>query len=102
MERCNDARLAQKTWGVHRAKLVARRLQVMDASPTLAIYMTTTGHPHQLHGNRRHDFTVDLDGPYRLVFKPEENPLPLDPKTNSLLLDQITSVCIQGVEDTHE
>lgn len=101
-KRSNDPRRAQRAWGEQRAKLVGRRLDQMRASATLAVFMTTPGHPHPLIGNRKGDFTVDLDGPYRLVFEPADDPLPVDPVSDQLIFEQVTSVRIQGVEDTHE
>jgi proteic killer suppression protein len=101
-KRCNDPRLAQRGWGGHRAKLVGRRLDQLKAAPTLADFMPTPGRPHALHGDREGEFTVDLDGPYRLVFEPADKPLPVSPTTNELIYEQVTSVCIRGVEDTHE
>ena len=101
-KRCNDPREAQRAWGAQRAKLVSRRLDQLKAAPNLAAFMPTPGRPHPLHGPRAGQFTVDLDGPYRLVFKPADPLLSVDPKTKALIYEQVTSVRIQGVEDTHE
>lgn len=101
-KRCNEPRLALRAWGAHRAKLVGRRLDQLKAAPTLTEFMPTPGRPHALHGDRLGEFTVDLDGPYRLVFEPANDPLPINPTTNELIYTQVTSVRIRGVEDTHE
>lgn len=101
-KRCHDPRLGQRVWGGPRVKLLGRRLDQIRAATNLAGLLSTPGRPHPLHGNGQGKFTIDLDGPYRLVFEPADNPLPLDPTTNSLKYEQVTSVCILGVEDTHE
>jgi len=61
----------------------------------------TPGRCHELTGNRAGELTLDLDGPYRLVFKPAHNPLPTK-HDGGLDWTQVTAVIILGVEDTHE
>ena len=45
-------------------------------------------------------FAVDLKHPYRLIFKPDHNPLPRK-DDGGLDLTQITAIKILGVEDYH-
>lgn len=99
---CHDERLAAKEWGVPRLKLVRRRLDQFRAASNLAALIPTPGRPHPLKGNRRGAFTIDLDGPYRLVFEPADEPLPLLAGTTQLDYSSVVTVRILGVEDTHD
>lgn len=99
---CHDERLAVRSWGKQRWKLLSRRLDQMIAAPNLAAFMGTPGFPHPLRGNRSGHFTVDLDGPYRLVFEPADDPLPLLNETDQVDLKRVQAVRVLGVEDTHE
>jgi toxin HigB-1 len=36
------------------------------------------GHYHELIGDRKGQWACSLDQPYRLVFTPQENPIPTD------------------------
>jgi proteic killer suppression protein len=56
---------------------------------------------HELHGKRKGQLSVDLDGPYRLVFKPANDPLPKK-SDGGLDWTRVTAIMIIGVEDTHE
>ncbi len=56
---------------------------------------------HELKGNRKGQLSVDLDHPYRLIFKPVEDPIPEKPD-GGIDWKKVKSICIVGVEDTHE
>jgi proteic killer suppression protein len=56
---------------------------------------------HQLVGNREGQFSVDLDHPYRLIFYVADSPVPLK-ADGGADLSKVTTILIQGVEDTHE
>ncbi len=43
---------------------------------------------------------MDLDGPYRLLFQPADNPVP-EKDDGGMDWSRITAVCICRVEDTH-
>src|SRR5690606_31003608 len=53
---------------------------------------------HELTGNRKGDMTVDLEHPYRLVFRP--NPPPPLKEDGGLDWTQVRAVIICDVEDT--
>ena len=56
---------------------------------------------HELtSGRRKGQLTVDLDHPYRLVFVPKHDLLPL--REGGLDWSRVTAIEIIGVEDTHE
>lgn len=100
-ELCNDDRLATKKWGAVRSKLVRRRLTQMVAARTLAVLLTTPGRPHPLKGNRQGMFSIDLDGPYRMLFEALEEAESQVSKRKALDRSEVTTVRIQGIEDTH-
>lgn len=101
-EICNDDRLATKRLGARRASSLRRRLAQMDAAKTLAILLTTPGRPHSLKGNRAGTFSIDLDGPTRLLFEPIQDPLPSHAGRKELDPNNITAVRILSIEDTHD
>lgn len=103
-EECNDERLMVRRQGAQRAKLLKRRLFDLKAASTLGIFYPPFRRParcHELKGNRKGQFSVDLDHPYRLIFKPLNNPLPLLPD-GGVNWEKITAIEILGIEDTHD
>jgi proteic killer suppression protein len=55
---------------------------------------------HALSLNRKGQFAVDITENYRLIFEPNNNPLPLQ-KDGGLDLKRITDIKILEVEDYH-
>lgn len=59
-----------------------------------------TGRLHELTGDRKGQFAMDLLHPYRLIFEPTENPPPLK-DDGGLDWLQITAVTIVEIADYH-
>ena len=59
------------------------------------------GRCHELTGNRKGQLSVDLDGPYRLIFKTAHNPLPRK-EDGGLDWERVTAIVVLGVDNTHE
>lgn len=100
---CNDERRLIRRHGPRRAELLKRRLMQLRAAPNLAIFHPPYSGParcHELTGNRRGVFSMDLDHPYRLLFRPAHNPVPFRPE-GGIDWTNVTTVEIIGVEDTH-
>ena len=57
-------------------------------------------HPHPLTGDRAGQFSVDLDGPMRLLFEPAELPPPTLP-SGGIDWQQVSSVRLLEIGDTH-
>jgi len=57
---------------------------------------------HELKGNRKGAFSVDLKQPYRLLFRPLEAEAPADRSNEQHRWQSITSIDIFAIEDTHE
>jgi proteic killer suppression protein len=58
------------------------------------------GRLHELSGNRAGQLSLDLDGPYRLIFAPDHNPVPRR-TDGGMDWNQITAVLVLEIEDTH-
>jgi plasmid maintenance system killer protein len=100
---CNNARLMHKRHGEHRAKLLGRRLFQLKAAPSLKTFYPPNSGParcHELTGDKKGIFSVDLDHPYRLLFRPTHNPLPIR-EEGGIDWAMGTAIEIIGVEDTH-
>jgi plasmid maintenance system killer protein len=98
---CNDHKLLVRRYGPRRAKLIRRRLDDLHAADVLAdISSLPQARCHQLIDDREGQLSVDLDHPYRLVFEPANDPLPVKPD-GGLDWTKVTVVMIIDVEDTH-
>lgn len=96
----NDRKLLVRTYGDRRAKLIRRRLDDIRAAASLGDLRYLPGRYHELHGDRKWQISVDLDGPYRLLFVATE-PVPYR-DDGGLDWNRVESVVILGVEDTHD
>ncbi len=88
----NNERKCQKELGSMRAKLYQKRLGDLLNARTLEDVRNLPGHYHELSGDYKGYWACNLDQPYRLIFKPHENPIP----TNSN--GQYNWTEIKGVE----
>jgi plasmid maintenance system killer protein len=100
-----DEKLVRKRFGADMAKKLFLRLNALGAADSLATFYPPKCGPercHELIGNLAGFFSMDVKQPYRLLFKPTED----FPKSNyATELERwkaITSIAIQGIEDTHE
>ena len=83
------------------AKTIMIRLAVLRAAPNLALVPTTPpDRRHLLKGRRSEQFAVDLVHPYRLVFKPNHDPLTYKDE-GGIDLTQVTAIMIINVIDYH-
>lgn len=88
--------------GPRRAKLIQQRLSEIDAAPNLKILGLLPGpRLHPLKGNRKGELSLDLDHPYRLLIRPDHDPVPELP-SGGLDPAQVTQVEILEIADTHE
>jgi plasmid maintenance system killer protein len=100
-EQYNDDKRLVRSNNVQRAKLIRRRLDELRAAPTLETMRNLPGRCHELRGNRALQLSIDLDGPYRLIFYPAHNPVPVKPD-GGMDWNKVTAVTIKEVRDTHE
>ncbi len=84
-----------------RANLIRRRLDDLKAAPCLEVMRHLGGRCHELRGDRAGQLSLDLDGPYRLLFRPAHNPAPAK-RDGGLDWTRVTAVILVGVVDTHD
>lgn len=98
---CNNQRLLDKNQGVVRAKKICRRLDDLRDANSLEEMRYLPGRCHELLHDRTGQLSLDLDHPYRLIFVPVHEPIPVK-SDGGLDWKQVTAIKILGVEDTHE
>lgn len=99
----SEAKTMAKTHGPRRTALLKVIMTQLRAAPNLGVFAPPYSQPnrcHELKGNKKGQLSVDLDHPYRLLFKPINDPLPMRPE-GGLDWHQVTAIEIKGVEDTH-
>jgi plasmid maintenance system killer protein len=100
----NEGKRIEKAHGSLRAKKIRLRLNELRATSSLYDLgppKSGPGRCHELTGERKGQLSVDLDHPYRLIFVPYHNPVPLK-KDGGLDWKQVTAIMVVGIEDTHE
>ena len=91
----------QKTYGAKRARVIMIRMAVLRAAGNLALVPATPPERrHQLGGDRKEQFAVDLVNPYRLVFEANHEPLPRK-DDGGIDTAQVTAITIRDVVDYH-
>jgi len=88
----NNDRLASRKLGPKRAKLFKQRLDELRAAETLEDVRHLPGHFHELKENRKGQWSCDLDQPYRMIFVPHEDPIPVNADGQYIWIE------IKGVE----
>ena len=97
----NSQKNLTKAYGVRLAKAVMVRMAVLRRSQTLARVPTTPPERrHQLVGQRKNQFAVDLVHPHRLIFKPANEPLP-QAEDGGIDLNRVTAIMVLDVVDYH-
>lgn len=90
-----------KEWGPEIAEKLSRRLMELKAIDNLEdLKRLPQARFHQLKGNRDNQFSVDLKHPYRLIFEPYQEPVPLK-EDGGFDLAKITAILIIEVVDYH-
>jgi proteic killer suppression protein len=56
---------------------------------------------HELKGNYKNIFSVDLDQPYRLLFRADHDPLPVNSQ-GGINWSEVKAVIILRIENTHD
>lgn len=76
----NNDKAGIKNLGKLRYKKFKQRLDQLKAAKTLEDLRFQPGRFHELIGDRKGQWACDLDQPYRLIFTPQEDPIPVDKK----------------------
>lgn len=79
LQRCaEDGKYSVRNLGPVRSEKYIRRVGDLCDAETLEEVRNLPGHYHELTGDRKGQWAVSLDGPYRLIFEPHEKPIPID------------------------
>ena len=103
--RCDieDEAACRRSYGADMAKKIGLRFAALRAADSLVDFWPPKSGPercHELKGDLAGTFSIDLKQPYRMLFKPiEEPPNPLDERQRWV---GIKTVEILSIEDTHE
>lgn len=101
-KQCDSQTLLVRIYGSHRAKLIRRRLDELRAANSLdAIRCLPQARCHELKGNHAGELSVDLDHPFRLLFRAANEPIPKK-ADGGLDWEAVSAVEIVGVENTHD
>jgi proteic killer suppression protein len=96
----NDSKARVRKYGPERAKRLQLRLDQMRASATLSVFRRVHPRCHELTGDRKGQWSADLDGPYRLLFEVADDPIPKDAQ-GGIDPSAVRKVRIIDVTDTH-
>jgi proteic killer suppression protein len=89
------------SYGKENGRTIMRRMSVLRAAQNLEqVSYKKPERRHQLRGKRKGEFAVDLTHPFRLVFRPNHDPVPLK-EDGGIDLKHVTSIIIIRVEDYH-
>ncbi|PSR51885.1 killer suppression protein HigA [Adhaeribacter arboris] len=90
-----------KNYGT-RAKLVNQRIEELKAASTLEVMRTLPrANCHELSGNRKGEFAVDISANHRIIFEPNHNPVP-QKEDGGINWAEITDITILAIgEDYH-
>ena len=95
-----EAKEMQKAFGTM-AKKVNQRMQELIYSQNLEILKTIpAANCHELKGDRKGEFAVDISGNFRIIFIPDHNPIPFK-EDKSIDCIKITDIQILKTEDYH-
>lgn len=98
---CTDQRLRQRRHGTERAKKIVLRLNQLKAAEHLGEMMTLPqARCHQLSADRDESFSLDLDGPYRMIVEIADMPVPRD-EDGGVLLTEVKRITVIDIVDTH-
>lgn len=98
---CNNKKEAIKKHGTRMANILQQRMFELKAAKSLHdISKLPPARCHQLSGNRNNQLSVDLEHPFRLLFIPANEPLPLL-SDGGFDLKKITEIEIIEITDTH-
>ena len=98
---CTTHKVAQKQWGAKNAKVLGRRLDDLRAVANLFGMFSLPGKCHPLQRQHAGRYAIALDGGYRLVIEPANEPLPRTPD-GGLDTRGVTVIRVVAVEDYHD
>ena len=96
----NSEALIRREYGDVNGHKIMLRMAVFAAAPSLDhVPKTKPERCHQLTGDRDEGFAVDIEHPFRLLFRAQE-PIPRKPD-GGIDLTAVTRIVIIGIKDYH-
>jgi proteic killer suppression protein len=95
---CASDREMRRAFGEVRARKVQQRLRQLHVAETLEDMRTMAGRCHLLKGDHEGYLALDLDGPYRLIFKPTKW---MEGNSGGLDWLAVQSVVVSEIVDYH-
>ena len=95
----NSSKEIRKKYGESAPRIQNRLYQIWSAK-NLEELMRLPGNHHPLKGDRSGYFACSLKHPLRLVYRPANEPLPLD-EDNSIVYSRVTIIEIVEIIDYH-
>jgi len=99
-KQANNDHLLIRAYGKERALRIKQRLDDLLAAETLEAVRYLPGKYHELKGKRKGQIACDIGHPYRLIFRPVANPLPIN-NDGQLIWSEITIIEIIEIVDYH-
>ncbi|WP_031526434.1 type II toxin-antitoxin system RelE/ParE family toxin [Dyadobacter crusticola] len=96
----NDDRKLFKEFGRTRALKIRARLSQLLFAETLDDVRHMPGNYHELSGNRKGQWACDLDQPFRLIFTPQEKPVPIN-AYGQYIWAEVTGIEVIEIVDYH-
>ncbi len=96
----NDDRKRIAAMGQKRADRFRLRLTSLLEAESLEDVRHLPGRYHELMGDRKGQWSCDLDHPYRLIFTPHEDPIPTD-EDGTYIWAEIHGVEVIEIVDYH-
>ncbi|NTW88114.1 MAG: killer suppression protein [Desulfobulbaceae bacterium] len=98
---CSESKEGIKHLGAKRGQKLQQRMMELLAAESLAdISRLPPARCHELKNNRKGQLSVDLEHPYRLIFIPAHEPVPIR-EDGGLAWDEVTAIEIIEIADTH-
>jgi proteic killer suppression protein len=98
---CNTDRNLVRRFGPEGAKRVRLRLAQLEAAPLLEDLRDMPGRCHELVGELKGCLSIDLHGPFRLLFRPSADPPPPKPD-GGLDWSRVDAITVTDIVDTHD
>lgn len=99
---CNDDKLLRKRFGEQGRKKIRQRLDDFDAADNLAVIGRLPGpRCEELKGDRAGTFSVRAHDGYRIVFVPDDDPVPRK-DDGGVNWSAVTAIRIESIEDYHD
>jgi proteic killer suppression protein len=96
LKKCaNDDSYRLRKMGKIRAKLFKQRLDEIAIAETLEDLRYLPGNYHELTNNRKGQWGVNLEQPYRLIFEPQSSPIPTDTHGKYVWIEIVDVIMIE-------